>query len=77
MSTGFAPFFVRSSPVDFAPLVFEAFGRVGPSTAANIRRLAQRSAKDWGLEPEAECQRWFQLLGLRLALDQADILLNS
>jgi len=67
----------REQPMDFAPLVFEAFGRVGPSTAANIRRLAQRSATDRGLEPKAECRRWFQLLGLRLALDQADILLNS
>ena len=67
----------RIQPVAFAPLVLESFGRFGPSSAAVVRRLARRSAQDRGASPAAECQRWFQLLGLRLALDQADILLNA
>ena len=67
----------RTAPADFSPLVFEAFGRCGRSTERTIRKLAARSAEDRGLSPKAEVLRWFSLLGLRLALDQADILLHS
>jgi len=67
----------RVQPVDFAPLVLETFGRVGPTSAKLVRRLACRSALDRGLNAAAECRRWFELLGLRLALDQANILMNA
>ena len=69
--------FVRVAPVDFAPLVFEAFGRVGESALRVIRRLAARSALDRALPPQREQRRWLELLTLRLQLDQAGILLNS
>ena len=55
----------------------ETAARKARREAANVRRLARRSALDRGFPPNVECRRWFQLLGLRLALDQADILLNA
>ncbi len=67
----------RVQPVDFYPCVMEAFGRFGPHSAALIRSLATKCAEGWGLQPAVEARRWFSLLGRRLQLDQADILLNS
>ena len=61
----------------FSPMVFEAFGRCGRASWRTIRRLAGRSAEDRGLSPKAEIKRWISMLSLRLALDQADILINS
>ena len=58
-------------------MVFEAFGRCGKASARAILRLARRSAEDRGLSIKAEIRRWFSMLSLRLALDQADILINS
>ena len=58
-------------------MVFEAFGRCGKASARTIRRLASRSAEDRGLSLKGEVSRWFSMLSLRLALDQADILINS
>ena len=61
----------------FSPMVFEAFGRCGKASERTIRRLATRSAEARGLNVRAEVSRWFSMLSLRLALDQADILINS
>jgi hypothetical protein len=67
----------RVAVAAFSPMVFEAFGRCGKSSWRTIRRLAARSADDRGLSPQAEIKRWISMLSLRLALDQADILINS
>ena len=67
----------RVAVASFSPMVFEAFGRCGKSSWGTIRRLAVRSAEDRGLSPKAEIKRWISMLSLRLALDQADILINS
>jgi hypothetical protein len=67
----------RVAVASFSPIVFEAFGRCGIATGRTIRRLASKSADSRGLSPSAEIKRWFSLLSLRLALDQADILINS
>ncbi len=58
-------------------MVFEAFGRCGEASSRTIYQLATRSATDRGLSSKAEVKRWFSMLSLRLALDQADILINS
>ena len=65
----------RVAQADFSPIVFEAFGRCGEKTWRTIRRLAGLSAT--GLSQAVECRRWIALLGLRLALDQAEILIHS
>lgn len=67
----------RVRDVDFSPCVVEAFGRFGPRSAQLIRSLAAESAAAWGLIRQVEIRRWFSLLGRRLQIDQADILLNS
>ena len=67
----------RVAQADFSPFVFEAFGRCGEKTWRTIRRLAVLSATARGLSPAEECRRWIALLGLRLALDQAEILIHS
>ena len=67
----------RVRPVDFSPCVVEAFGRFAPRSAKLVRRLAAENAAAWGLVPQVEIRRWFSLLGRRLQIDQADILLNS
>ena len=67
----------RVHNVDFYPLVFEAFGRLGPSGPRLIRRLAARAAVDRGLSPAAECARWLELLTTSLQLSQAEILLEE
>ncbi len=67
----------RVAVADFSPMVFEAFGRCGKASARTIRRLATQSAEARGLSSKAEISRWFSMLSLRLALDQADILINS
>ena len=69
--------FERVQPVDFSPMVVEAFGRFGKQSARLIRRLAGENASAWGLHPGVEARRWFHLLGRRLQLDQADILING
>jgi len=67
----------RIAVASFSPVVFEAFGRCGKVSSRTIHQLAQRSAEDRGLSIKAEVKRWFAMLSLRLALDQADILINS
>ena len=67
----------RVAVASFSPMVFEAYGRCGHASGRTIQRLASRSAETRGLSPVAEIKRWFCLLSLRLALDQADILINS
>ena len=67
----------RVAVAAFSPMVFEAFGRCGEISSSSIRRLASRSARDRGLSEKAEVKRWFSMLSLRLAIDQADILVNG
>ena len=67
----------RVAVEDFSPFVFEAFGRCGEASARTLRRLATKSAQARGLNTRAEISRWYSMLSLRLALDQADILINS
>ena len=57
--------------------VVEAFGRCGKTTWCTIHRLAGLSAVARGLSQAEECRCWVALLGLRLALDQAEILIHS
>ena len=64
-------------PADFSPLVFESFGRLGASSAQLLRRLASRAALDRRVPEQRECLRWLELLSARLAINQADILLDS
>ena len=65
------------APMDFAPLVFESFGRCGKGTRRLIHDLATRSANDRGVAPKTEVKRWMELLSVRLQLDQANILING
>ena len=67
----------RRAAVDFYPCVMEAYGRMGQSTLALVRRLSARAALDRGVGAAAEFRRWCELLGARLALDQAGILLDT
>jgi hypothetical protein len=67
----------RVQPVDFWPCVVEAYGRFGRRSAALIRMLAKESAAVFGISAPVETRRWFSLLGRRLQIDQADILLNG
>ena len=67
----------RIRPVDFSPLVFEAFGRIGNQSKRLIGKLANRSASDRGVSGVGEHRRWLAMLGTRLQKEQADILLNS
>jgi hypothetical protein len=63
----------RVTPADFSPVVFESYGRAGPQTEAVIKKLALER----GTDPNSEYKRWIELLGTRLQLCQADMLLNS
>ena len=68
----------RAHNVDFYPLVFEAFGRVGGGAIRPGRpgaRLASRAAEDRGLSVAAERSRWLELLAVCLQLSQAEALL--
>jgi len=67
----------RVTNVDFYPLVFESFGRLGRSGAQLTRRLATRAALDRGLSAAAECARWLELLAVCLQLSQAAVLLEG
>ena len=67
----------RIRPVDFSPLVFEAYGRIGNQSRRLLCKLAKRSASDRGVSVVGEHQRWLAMLGTRLQKEQADILLNS
>ena len=63
--------------VDFYPLVFESFGRIGRGGASLIRRLATRAATDRGLSAPVECSRWLERLVVSLQLSQAEVLLDG
>ena len=67
----------RSRMYDFEPIVFEAYGRRGPKTAAILRKLAERCAMDHGTHPSVELKRWQETLSTRLAVEQARIILNA
>ena len=67
----------RVTPADFSPVVFESYGRAGPQTEAVIKKLASKLALERGTCPNSEYKRWIELLGTRLQLCQADMLLNS
>ena len=67
----------RAHNVDFYPLVFEAFGRVGGGAIRLVHRLASRAAEDRGLSVPAERSRWLELLSACLQLSQAEMLLDG
>ena len=67
----------RGAGAGSSPRVCAALGRCGEAAARSIRRLARRSAEDRALSVKSEVQRWFSMLSLRLALDQAEILTQS
>ena len=62
---------------EFCPLVLEHYGLFGGRAAELVSRLAARAAKDRGVSEKRECRRWVELLSARLALDQAEILLDT
>jgi len=64
----------KSTVGEFAPLVFEHYGRIGPMSLDFVRRLARRSASLRHLDSESEVQRWVELLGARVLLENALVL---
>ena len=68
---------VKQCRLDFYPVAFEAFGRLGEDASFILRKLALRSAADRDLEDSAEVHKWREILGLRLQLEQANILLRA
>jgi len=62
---------------DFSPIVFEHHGRIGDQSLATLTKLARAAATRRGLNPNAEVRRWLELLGTRLQLEQARVLLEG
>ena len=52
----------------------ETYGRLGPDSASILSKLATRAAKDLDLQASVEVRRWREILGLRLQLENAEIL---
>ena len=65
---------IRRTNCDFAPVAFETYGRIGPDTLQILRRLATRSAGERDCLETMEVRRWREILGLRLQLENANIL---
>ena len=53
---------------------FKAFGFLGPVSASILCKLATRAANDLDLQASVEVRRWREILGLRLQLENAEIL---
>ena len=64
----------RATSCDFYPVAFETYGRLGSDSASILAKLAVRAAQDLGLHPSVEIRRWREILGLRLQLENADML---
>ena len=63
--------------VDFHPLVFETFGRIGPKSLYLVNTVAARAALEDGTSEASERNRWLDLLSTGLALCHAETLLAS
>jgi hypothetical protein len=67
----------RAVQCDFSPCVLETYGRFGKRTRLLVCRLATRAAQEKRVNVASEIARWQQLLSLRLAKDEADLLING
>jgi len=67
----------RAVQCDFSPCVLETYGRFGNRTRLLVCRLATRAAQENRVNVASEIARWQQLLSLRLAKDEADLLING